>query len=121
MRHYDKSGNSLEALTTPATEPRTMMGDGFRTGCTYKMRFVWVNNTHATQDATIQIYDQLDAGAGATAANERFSFLAPANTVTMVTIPATGIEFKINVTACTTNGTVAIYQCGCGGYEEGQG
>lgn len=117
-KRYARSGNTDEALTTPAVDVRELMSaGGFQADRKFWLRFVWVNNSHATDDATVQIYDQ-DEGV-AVAANERLSFLAPALTLTVIEVPAPGERFITNITAAVTNGTVAIYQAGAGGYEEG--
>ncbi len=120
MAKIAKSGCSDEALTIPATDVREMMTGGFKDASRiFWARHFWVTNSHATTTALVQIYDQ-DEGA-ATAANEKFSFYAPPQVTTVVEIPEPGIKFETNVAAATTNGTIAIYQCGCGGFEEGPG
>lgn len=117
-QRYSRSGNSVEALTTPAADCRAILAvGGFTTGRIFWCKFIWVYNSSAVTDAVIQLFDQDEAVA--VAANERFSFIAPKAAGTMIDIPGPGMKFVTNITAATTGGTVAIYQMGCGGYEEG--
>lgn len=117
-KRYPHSGNTDEALTTPAVDCRELLGTGFRqANRTFQCRSIWVYNSHATEDATVQVYDQAEGVA--VAANERFAFQVPAQTTVIVEFPAPGMEFRTNITAAVTNGTVAIYQAGASGYEEG--
>jgi len=121
-KRYPRSGNTDEALTAPATDVRELLGDGFHTdpnGNTrkFRLRSVWAYNSHATDTALIQVYDQ-DEGV-AVAANEKFAFPVPPETYVKIDFPAPGYEFFTNLTAAVTNGTIAIYQAGAIGYEEG--
>lgn len=122
LKRYARSGNTDEALTTSGVDVRELLGAGFRAdpnGNTrkYWLRSIWVYNSHAINDGVVTLWDQ---GEGvAVAANERFSFPAPAATLTKVDFPAPGLEFITNLCAAISAGTVAIYQAGASGYEEG--
>jgi len=121
-KRYARSGNTNEALTIPATDCRELMsvpGGGFHSDRVFWLRHIWAYNSHATDDAVIQVYDEDENAAGATAALERFSFSVPAGTLGSIDIPAPGIMFVTNITASVTGGTIAIYQAGASGYEEG--
>ena len=119
-RRYARSGNTDEALTTPAADCRQLLsvpGGGLRLNRTYWAKAIWIYNSHATQTAVVQVYDQAEGAA--VAANERLAFPVPPATLEVVEIPSPGLEFKTDITAAVTNGTVAIYQAGASGYEEG--
>jgi len=120
-KRFARSGNTDEALTTPATDVRELLGAGFRTDPngnkrSFWLRSVWAYNSHATETSLIQVYDQ-DEGA-ASAANERLAFPVPPETYVKIDFPAPGMQFFTNLTAGVTNGTIAIYQAGASGYEE---
>lgn len=122
LRRYARSGNTDEALTTSAVDVRELLGAGFHADPNgnrrkFKLRSVWVYNTHATTDGIVTLWDQAEGVA--VAANERFSFPAPAATLTKVDFPAPGLEFITDLCAAISAGTVAIYQAGAMGYEEG--
>lgn len=125
MKRYSRSGRNDEVLTTSGADVRELLGvqgsigAGFHTGRTFWLRSVWVYNSHATDDGVVTLWDQDEAVA--TAANERLSFPAPAATFTKIDLPAPGLEFVTNLCAAISAGTVAIYQAGASGYEEGQG
>jgi hypothetical protein len=114
-----RSGHSDEALAAPATDVRELISGADFDGknCKFWLRGLIIYNSDASQDAVVDIYDQ-DEGA-ATAANQRLSIVAPFGTTTIVEFSAPGIEFKTNITAGITGGTVAAYEAGAWGYEEG--
>lgn len=114
---YSRSGNTDEALTIPATDCRELLGSTINANRHFWLRSVWVYNSHATDATVVQIYDQDETVA--TAANERLVMRIPALTLQVIDLPAPGIKFYTNITAACTGGTVAVYQAGCMGYEEG--
>lgn len=113
------SGRTDEALTIPATDCRELISglnpDGEKS--TFWLRWVAIYNSHATDDAVVDIYDQDENVA--TAANQRLTIVAPAGTTTVVELPAPGMAFTTNLTAAVTGGTVAVYEAAAGGYLEG--
>lgn len=119
MARYPRSGNSDAALTTPAVQVREVLGEEITPSRYFWLRNLWVLNTSAATAALVQVYDQDEAAA--TAANERLAFYVPTTTLVSIDFPEPGLRFYTNVCAATTNGTVAIYQCGASGFEEGQG
>ena len=118
-KRYPRSGNTDEALTTSGADVRELLGADIHTGRTFRLRSVWVYNSHATTDGVVTLWDQAEGVA--VAANERLAFPAPAATLTKIDIPAPGLEFRTDICAAVSAGTVAIYQAGAVGYEEGQG
>lgn len=116
-KRYERNGRTDEALTTSAVDVRELLGAGFsQTSRKLRLRFVWVYNSHATDDGVVTLWDQAEGVA--VAANERFSFVAPASSFTMIEIPSPGLLFQTNCCAAISAGTAAIYQAGGGGYEE---
>lgn len=118
-KRYPRSGRTDEALTTSAVDVRELLGAGFHAGRTFRLRSVWVYNSHATTDGVVTLWDQAEGVA--VAANEIFAFPVPAATLTKIDIPAPGLLFSTNLCGAVSAGTVAIYQAGAVGYEEGQG
>ena len=79
---------------------------------------VTVFNSHATDPATIQLWDQLPAVA--VAANEKYAFSVPALTSFTQTFPGKGLQFNVDVCLSSTAGTVAAYEAtGCANIEGG--
>lgn len=113
------SGNTDEALTTPGADCRELISGLNPNGdnATFWCRGIIIYNSHAADDAVVDVYDQ-DEGV-AVAANQRFTIIAPAGTTTVVEFAAPGFAFVTNLTAGTTNGTVAAYEAGAWGYLEG--
>lgn len=113
-----RSGNTDEALTTSAVDVRELLGTGFSQANRYFwLKELWVYNSHATTDGVVTLWDQAEGVA--VAANERFSAPCPANTLTLIPFSGKGMRFRTNCCAAISAGTVAIYQAGCNGYEEG--
>lgn len=122
MKKYERSGNTDEALTTSGVDVRELLGSGFHADPNgnsreFWLRSVWVYNSHAVTDGVVTLWDQAEGAA--VAANERFSFPAPAATLTKVDFPAPGLRFITDLCAAISAGTVAIYQAGAIGYERG--
>jgi len=117
-KRYPRSGNTDEALTTSGVDVRELLGAGFsQANRKFRLRSLWVYNSHAADDGVVTLWDQAEGVA--VAVNERLSFPAPASTFTKIDVPAPGLLFETNICAAISAGTVAIYQAGCEGYEEG--
>lgn len=117
MRPYD--GNTDEALTIPATDCRELItgADFDGENAIFWLRGVIIYNSHASTDAVVDVYDQ-DEGV-AVAANQKFTIIAPFGVTTIVEFSAPGRSFKTNITAATTNGTIAAYEAGAWGFLSG--
>lgn len=116
MRHA-RSGNTDAALTTSGAGVVELLGADITDDNEFWLREVWVYNSHAATDGIVTLWDQAEGVA--VAANERFSFPAPHGVTTQITFAAPGIRFKVDCCAALSAGTVAIYQAGCSGYEDG--
>lgn len=118
MKRFARGGVTDEALTTSGADVRELLGTGFsQANRDFWLRSVWIYNSHATTDGVVTLWDQAEGVA--VAANERFSFPVPAATLTKIDFPAPGLRFLTNICAAVSAGTVAVYQAGASGYEEG--
>ena len=122
LKRYSRSGKNDEALTTPAVDCRELISGGFHADPNgnvrkFKLRSLWAYNSHAAQTAVVQVYDQAEGVA--VAANEVLAFPIPPTTYAKIDFPAPGLEFLTDIVAAVTGGTIAIYQAGALGYEEG--
>ena len=119
MSRRDISGRSDEAMTTPGAACREIMsGEDFNgENCTFHLIFIIIYNSHATDAAVVDIYDQDEAAA--TAANQRWTIIAAAGSTTVFTLPEPGFLFYTNITAATTGGTIEAYEIAAGGYTVG--
>lgn len=121
---FPRSGVTGEALTTSATDVRSLLGlnSTLTEDRVLFLRAVWAYNSHAANADTLTLWDVAE-GAGPAAATQRLSVPLPALTLTMVEFPAPGLKFVTNLTASLDNspaaGTVAVYEAGATGYEDG--
>ncbi len=85
-------------------------------GKVFWLRGVLITNTHATDTAKVDLFDQDEAAV--TPANMRGSVQCPAKATTMIDFPAPGIKFITEVGAVKTAGTIAAYDVLVTGYME---
>jgi len=119
MARIPVSGYNDEALTVPATDVREIVAPAYDLdgrSRVFWLRSVVIANEHATDPAVVEIYDQ-DEGA-ATATAQRLTLICPANSTTLYDFPEPGVKFTVNVCAATTGGTVNAYGVTTMGYEE---
>jgi hypothetical protein len=118
-RDYD--GYNDEALTDPTVDCRELItgADFDAGGQIFWLRYIIIRNSHATDDAILEVYDQNEGVA--VAINLRFTADLPANATTVIEIPSPGISFYVNITAGLNGatGTVAVGNAHAGGYQVG--
>ena len=117
---YPVSGAVSVALNPAGTGGvQNLLGAAITTGRVLQLKSIWIHNSHATQDAVVNLHN-LAADATTTAASQRFSIYVAAARSAMVDFPAPGLRFATGCCAVldTTGGTVAIGECGGLGYEE---
>lgn len=122
-QRHAKSGTTDNALTTPGSAVYSLLanqgGNDITTNRQFWLKGVWAYNSHASEDAVVDIWDDADAAAGA-AAQERFTFIVPPGTTAVVPFEGAGLgPFTDNCCAGVTNGTIGAYHAGCWGYEIG--
>lgn len=113
-----RSGNTDAALTTSAAGVVELLGSAITPDRHFWLRELWCYNSHAATDGVLTLWDH-DEGAGPDADTERYAVPVLHGVTTHVTFAAPGLRFFINICAAVSAGTVAIYQAGCTGYEEG--
>ena len=118
-------GYNDDALAVPGTTVYSVLNRlgasklGVTTGKVFCLRTLKITNEHATETATVEFYDEAEAGTpgAATAANQRLCVLVgPKNTVVVDFTP--GVYFKTGICAGVTLGTIAAYSVHVSGYEE---
>ena len=118
-REYD--GYSDEAMADPTADCRELItGANFDgSGQEFWLRYIIIRNSHAADDAILEVYDQNEGVA--VGANLRFVADVPASTTTTIEFPAPGVRFSVNITAGINGGTgtVAAYNVHAGGYVTG--
>jgi len=108
MARVPISGVNDEVLTTPATDVREVISGLDIDGAArvFFLRGLAIANEHATQIATVEVYDS-DESTAVTAGAQRLVFSVPAADTLVVDFSEPGMKFITNVTAATTNGTIA--------------
>ena len=115
------SGFSDEAMADPTADCRELISgaDFDGAGQEFWLRYIIIRNSHAADDAVLEVYDQNEGVA--VGANLRFVADVPASTTTTIEFPAPGVKFRTNLTAGINGavGTVAAYNVHAGGYATG--
>ena len=117
-KRFGVSGACAEAIVAAATDARYLLGKAITTNRTFWLRTMWVYNSHATDDAILDLFDS-DEGANPTAATQKATIVCPAGTTVVVDFGNPGLEFRTNCVAAQTGGTIAAYEAGGNGYEVG--
>ncbi len=112
------SGFSDQALQTPGAGCREFISGANFDGNSKKfwLTGVVIANEHATEVATVEVYDQDEAAA--VAASQRLTLLCPPLATTVFDFPLPGIQFFTNITGGTTLGTINAYGVTASGYME---
>lgn len=115
MARIPADGYNDEALTIPATDVREFISGADFDGeeMVFWLRHLTIANEHATETATVEVYDQNEAVA--TAANQRLTLLCPPNATTIFEWPWPGVAFHTNICGATTLGTINAYGVHAGG------
>ncbi len=115
---YARSAVTDEALVASATDVRSLLGGSITTGRVFWAKGIWVYNSGVA--GLLELWDVAE-GATPAATTERFAIPLAAASLTYFEFPGKGLEFRTNICASISAGTVAAYQAGCTGYEEGAG
>ena len=115
---YPTSGANAAALDS--TQGDLLLGGAITSGRILWLRSAWFYNSHASEDAIINLQDGSSDCTVSTATVQMGGVVCPFGKFTMVDIPAPGLKFSTGCSALkdTTAGTVAIGDCGGNGYEE---
>ena len=108
MARISVSGTNDEALVAPATDVREVISGLDIDGMARRLHLMWlaIANEHASQLAVVEIYDA-DESTAVTAGLQRAVIHVPAQDTVIIEYPEPGLIFVTNVTAATTNGTIA--------------